>query len=52
VDIESIKDQLAKSTPNKSVIAKLWSGIEKAGTIASLTVAVSKIVPLIQAVIG
>jgi hypothetical protein len=51
VDIESIKDQLAKSEPNKSVISKLWSGIQKVGTVASLAVAVGKIVPLIQGTI-
>lgn len=51
-DIESIKDQLAKAKPDKSVIAKLWSGIQKVGSIASLTVAISKIVPLIQGIIG
>jgi hypothetical protein len=52
VDIESIKDQLAKSIPNKSVVAKLWDGISKTGTVASLAVAVSKIVPLIQSIIS
>ena len=36
VDVESIKDQLAKEHPNKNVIGHLWSGIEKLATTAGL----------------
>jgi len=28
VDIESVKDQLAKDHPNGNVVKQLWSGIE------------------------
>jgi hypothetical protein len=31
-DIESIKDQLAKSAPNRAVVRQLWTGIERVVT--------------------
>lgn len=52
VDIESIKDQLAKSRPDTSVIHRLWSGIEKLATVASLSDVIQRIVPLIQSILG
>jgi hypothetical protein len=36
VDVESIKDQLAKSDPNRSIIAALWNGLERVATIAGV----------------
>jgi len=50
VDIESIKDQLAKPEPDKTIVGHLWSGIEKAAAIAGLVEAVEKIRPLIQSI--
>lgn len=47
VDIESIKDQLAKSAPNKTIIGHLWGGIEKIVTAAGLIDVVTKVTPLI-----
>lgn len=47
VDIESIRDQLAKPQPNKTIINHLWSGIEKVLTAAGLVELVHKIVPQI-----
>jgi hypothetical protein len=35
-DIESLKDQLAKPAPNPTVVETLWSGIEKAASVAGL----------------
>jgi len=32
VDIESMKDQLAKDHPNGNVVKQLWSGVETAVT--------------------
>lgn len=46
-DIESIKDQLAKSQPNKSIVQHLWSGLEKTATVAGLVDAAAKVAPLI-----
>ncbi len=48
VDIESICDQLAKESPNKTVIGHLWSGIEKVVIAAGLLEAVTKVQTLIQ----
>lgn len=47
-DIESIKDQLAKSTPDKKIVGRLWSGIEKAAAVAGLVEAANKVRPLIE----
>jgi hypothetical protein len=46
-DIETIKDQLAKKNPNKSIISQLWSGIEKISTTAGIVDLITKISPLI-----
>ena len=50
VDIESIKDQLAKPEPDKTIVQHLWSGIEKAAAIAGLLEAVEKVGPLIHSI--
>jgi len=47
VDIESIRDQLAKAQPNKTIISHLWSGIEKTVTAAGLVDVASKVAPFI-----
>lgn len=47
VDIESIKDQLAKENPNKTIIQHLWNGIEKTVTTGTLVELIAKISPLI-----
>jgi len=46
-DIDSIQDQLAKPTPNKSVIQTLWIGIEKAAAVGTLADLVTKVSPFI-----
>ena len=51
VDVESIKDQLAKTKPDKTIIGHIWSGLEKAATVAGLIEAVEKVRPLIQSLI-
>jgi hypothetical protein len=48
VDIESIKDQLAKQQPKKTIIGQLWSSIEAVVTVAGLADAVAKVEPLIR----
>lgn len=48
VDIESIKDQLAKQQPNKTIIEHLWTGIERIVTGAGLIDVIGKIKPLIE----
>lgn len=49
-DVESIKDQLAKTVPDKTVVRRLWSGLEKAATVAGLIEAAEKVRPLIESV--
>lgn len=48
VDIETIKDQLAKAVPNKAIVGHLWSGVEKVATAAGFVDFVTRIVPLIS----
>jgi len=36
VDVESIKDQLAKPVPNKGVVRQLWAGLEKVSTVSGV----------------
>lgn len=47
-DIETIKDQLAKSKPDTTIIRRLWSGVEKAAAVAGLIEAADKVRPLIE----
>jgi hypothetical protein len=47
VDIESIKDQLAKARPDKTMLAHIWSGIEKLVTGAGLVDVIHQVKPLI-----
>ncbi len=50
-DIESLKDQLAKPTPNPTVVKSLWSGIEKAAAVAGLAELALTIAPHVQQLI-
>jgi hypothetical protein len=47
VDIESIKDQLAKEHPDKTMIGHLWSGVERIVNGAGLIELIYKVAPLI-----
>lgn len=51
VDVESIKDQLAKTKPDKTIIGHIWSGLEKAAAVAGLVEAVERVRPLIQSLL-
>ncbi len=46
-DIDTITSQLAKPTPNKTVIASLWEGISKAASVGSLVDLVIRVSPII-----
>ena len=52
VDIESIKDQLAKSTPNKGVVRSLWDGVKAIATAGGAVQAAERIGPLIGPILG
>jgi hypothetical protein len=46
-DIESIKDQLAKSQPNRGVVRQLWAGIERVVTGSEFVELVARVGPAI-----
>jgi hypothetical protein len=48
VDIESLKDQLAKESQDKTILGPLWTGIERVAGIAGLVDAAQKVWPLIS----
>ncbi|MFZ2445323.1 MAG: hypothetical protein WAW37_03110 [Syntrophobacteraceae bacterium] len=48
VDIESIKDQLAKANPNRSIISQLWVGLEKVAVVSGVVEAYNKVAPYIH----
>lgn len=47
VDIENIKDQLAKANPDKTIIGHLWSRVKDVATVGGFFDAVVKVTPLI-----
>lgn len=51
VDIETIRDQLAKTEPDKTIIGHLWSRIQDVATIGGFVSAVNQVAPLIASVI-
>jgi hypothetical protein len=48
VDIESVKDQLAKEKPDTTIVKHLWSGIDHVAKLAGAADAVLKVLPLIK----
>jgi hypothetical protein len=48
VDIESLKDQLAKQNPDKTILGRLWSSIEHVTKLAGMIEASHKIWPYIK----
>ncbi|MCP4580960.1 MAG: hypothetical protein GY839_05040 [candidate division Zixibacteria bacterium] len=48
VDIESLKDQLVKANPDKTIIGHIWARIQDIATIGGFIDAVSKVTPLIS----
>lgn len=52
VDVESIKDQLAKPKPNKGVVQQLWNGLERnLSRVAGIAEAIAKIALFIQRIL-
>jgi hypothetical protein len=47
-DIATIRNQLAKSTPDKSIVQKAWDSIKMVGAIASLAKSFAAVVPIIE----
>jgi hypothetical protein len=51
-DIETVKDQLVKDNPDKSIVGRLWMGIDRAASLAGLADTVHKVWPHIKLLIG
>ncbi|HAU1461609.1 TPA: hypothetical protein OZK91_003307 [Legionella pneumophila] len=51
VDIETLKDQLAKNSPDKTIVGYIWSKIEKVAEISGFHDAIVKIAPLVSSLI-
>jgi len=51
-DIDSLKSQLAKERPNRTVVETLWSGIEKVSKAADLIDKIIKVQPFIASLIS
>lgn len=51
-DIGTIQTQLSKPTPNASIIEQAWKGVEVAVTAAGATELLTKVDPLIAALLG
>jgi hypothetical protein len=47
VDIESIKDQLAKANPDKTIIGHLWNRVQEIATVGGFIDTVTKLTPMI-----
>ena len=52
VDIESIRDQLAKSQPDKPMLKSLWGGLQRIATVSGAADAFGKATALIGPLIG
>ena len=51
-DIESLLAQLQKPEPNRTVVANLWEGIQRAAAVAGLSSALVQATELIAPLIG
>lgn len=52
VDIETLRDQLVKAKPDRTIVQHLWSRIEQVATINDLSEAVAKIAPFIATLLA
>lgn len=50
-DLETIKDQLIRREPDKTIISRLWSRIEEVSVVGGFMDAVSRVAPMVQALI-
>jgi hypothetical protein len=49
IDIETLKDQLAKPSPDQGIVARLWPRIAKAADLAGLVSLVAAMAPAVEA---
>jgi len=51
-DIDSLQDQLAKPTPNRSVVRTLWEAISRSASLATLAESAAKVAPYVAKLIN
>lgn len=51
VDVESIKDQLAKSEPDKTIVGHLWKRVQEVATLGGFADAIQKVLPFISGLV-
>ena len=51
-DLESIKQQLAKESPDRTILGHLWSAIERAAAVAGVVDAAQRVWPLISSLLS
>ena len=51
VDVESIRDQLAKAEPDQTIVGHLWNRIQDVGNVGGFVSTIEKIVPLIASIL-
>lgn len=52
IDIETLRDQLGKERPDKTILAHLWGRIEQVATLNDFSEAIVKISPLVTALLA
>ena len=52
VDVESIRDQLAKPEPSRGVIRRLWGALENLATVEGLAAGVTRVHELLSPLLG
>lgn len=52
VDIDSMRDQLAKANPDHGIMKKMWEGLEGISTVSGVTAAFEKVAELVGPLIG
>jgi len=52
IDIETLKDQLAKASPDKTIVRRLWESIRNAVTAADVVAYTAKVAPSIAELVG
>jgi len=49
VDVDTLQTQLARPTPNRELVSKLWEGINRAASVAGLVEVAAKVGGLLAA---
>lgn len=52
VDVDTLQTQLARPTPDATIIGRLWEGINRAASLAGLAQAAAQVAPFIARIIG